>query len=204
MLLRPMSSPELSHEAVLSKIRRCQIAHSARSTPNQYYDKGQNDEDSSIFRGCIRRRVCCGILAFLFRGIDMSTERDAIITAIDAADKWSQELDEYVIPGCADDPEQSENYEAERDTLTAALKTLEGFSDRTDNARQHWIARVKDSINGSREVQTLYFDGCEADARHYFMHTSSVIERYRSTEGDRERYQIIMAANPIVLQESQS
>lgn len=64
---------------------------------------------------------------------------------------------------------------------------------------QHWIARVKDSINGYEEVQTAYFDGTQAGAALYFRNCAPIV-RYI---GDN-RYQVIMAANPIVLQDSES
>jgi hypothetical protein len=60
---------------------------------------------------------------------------------------------------------------------------------------QHWIATVRDSINDYRAIQSAYFDGTESDARDYFYKT---LRRYF---GDNNQYQIIMQANPIVLQD---
>ncbi len=53
-------------------------------------------------------------------------QREALAVVIDAADKWSQELGEYIVPGCADDAEQAAQYQAEQDDVNAALVTLAG------------------------------------------------------------------------------
>ena len=66
----------------------------------------------------------------------------------------------------------------------------------TEN-RQHWIARVQDSINGYKEIQTAYFDGTKQRAHAHF--TSADCMAIAKFIG-RSRYQITMAANPIIIQ----
>ena len=54
-------------------------------------------------------------------------QREALKVVIDAADLWGQELDEYIIPGCNDDPERQAQYKDEQRDLMAALETLAEF-----------------------------------------------------------------------------
>jgi hypothetical protein len=56
----------------------------------------------------------------------MSTEqRQALAVVIDAAHKWRDELGEYIIPDyVGDDDERAAQYQAEHDSIDAALATL--------------------------------------------------------------------------------
>jgi len=62
--------------------------------------------------------------------------------------------------------------------------------------KQHWIVRVEDSFNKYKVVTSGYFDGTEQDAVAYFMYDTEFIAPYIG----KSRYQITMAANPVVLQ----
>jgi len=66
---------------------------------------------------------------------------------------------------------------------------------------QHWVARVRDSTDDYREVQCKYFDGNECEAREYFMTRCQDTLRYATSPADRERYLIVMAANPVIIQD---
>ena len=59
--------------------------------------------------------------------------------------------------------------------------------------REHWVMSIQDSLNDYYEVRFDRFDGTKAQASKFFL------REYGEYVGD-PRYQIIMRANPVVLQ----